>query len=93
MTSFPNTMALPLSRPISDHIPCVIKIGTLIPRGKKITFENYWIEHSDFKHIVANAWNIPLGFTDSAKCINAKLKNLRRALKNWAKDLSCLKRE
>lgn len=35
MTSFPDTIALPLSRPISDHIPRVIKIGTnLIPKSK-----------------------------------------------------------
>jgi hypothetical protein len=28
---------------------------------------------------------------DAAKCLNAKFKNLRRALKHWARSLSCLK--
>jgi len=32
MTSFPNTIVLPLAKPISDHLPCVIKVGTSIPR-------------------------------------------------------------
>jgi retron-type reverse transcriptase len=49
------------------------------------------LQHSQFKEIVQNAWNIPVGFTDSAKRINAKFKNLRRALKLWAKNLPCLK--
>jgi hypothetical protein len=42
---------------------------------------------------VQSIWNIPVGFTDSAKKINAKLKNLRRGLKFWAKNLPCLKKE
>jgi hypothetical protein len=41
--------------------------------------------HSEFKNIVKNAWEIPIGFTDSAKAIIAKLNNLRRAIKLWAK--------
>jgi hypothetical protein len=49
------------------------------------------LQHSHFKDIVQNAWNIPVGFNDSAKMINAKYKNLRRALKLWAKNLPCLK--
>jgi hypothetical protein len=40
---------------------------------------------------VQNIWNIPIGFTDSAKRINAK--NLRRGLKLWAKNLPYLKKQ
>ena len=43
--------------------------------------------------IVLAAWNIPVGFTDPAKKVNAKFKNLRRAIKLWAKSLSCLKKQ
>ena len=32
-----------------------------------------------------------MGNLDAVKTLNAKLKNLRRALKLWAKSLSCLK--
>jgi hypothetical protein len=40
---------------------------------------------------VENAWNIPINYPDSAKKINAKLKNLRRGLKLWAQKIPCIK--
>jgi hypothetical protein len=81
--SYPSTFVFPLVKPTSDHLPCVISIGTKIPRAKLFRFENYWLQHSGFTDIVKNAWNIPVSFTNSAKRINAKLKNVRRALKIW----------
>ena len=81
MTTFPNTILLPLAKPISDHLPCVKKIGTSIPKARVFRFENYWLQHSDFKQVVAAAWNIPVGNLDAVKSLNAKFKNLRRALK------------
>jgi hypothetical protein len=71
----------------------VISVGTKIPRPKIFRFENYWLQHSAFKEIVENAWNIPVSYSNSAKRINAKLKNVRRALKLWSKNLPCLKRQ
>jgi hypothetical protein len=41
--------------------------------------------------VVQNIWNIPVGYSDSAKRINAKFKSLRRGLKFWAKNMPCLK--
>jgi hypothetical protein len=89
--SYPSTIVYPLTRPTSDHVPCVISIGTKIPKAQLFRFENFWLQDSDFKQIVQNIWNIPIGFTDSAKKINAKLKNLRRGLKHWSKNVPCLK--
>ena len=91
MTTFPNTIVLPLAKPIFNHLPCVNKIGTAIPKARVFIFENYWLQHSDFKQVVPNAWNIPVGNLDPAKCLNAKFKNLRRALKLRARSLSFLK--
>jgi hypothetical protein len=81
--SYPNSMVYSLVKPISDHLPCVIAIDTKIPRSNIFRFENYWLQHSDFMQIVQNAWNIPVNHSNSAKRINAKLKNLRRAIKLW----------
>lgn len=39
MTTFPDTMVLPLARPISDHLPCMVKIGTSIPKSNIFRFE------------------------------------------------------
>ena len=90
--SYPSTFVYPLVKPTSDHLPCVIAIGTKIPRAKIFRFENYWMQHSEFRNIVENAWSIPIGHLDSAKNINAKFKNLRRGLKLWSKNLPCLKK-
>jgi hypothetical protein len=54
----------------------------LVPRSLKQIF-------SDIK--ITRSWNIRVGFTDSAKLINARFKNLRRALKLWSKNLPCMK--
>ena len=51
------------------------------------------MKREEFKEIVSNAWCIPVGFQDAAKSINAKFKNVRRALKLWAKNIPCLKSE
>jgi hypothetical protein len=42
---------------------------------------------------VENAWNIPTNYSDSANRVNANFKNLRRAIKLWAKQLPCLKQQ
>jgi hypothetical protein len=91
-TSYPSTFVYPLVKPTSDHLPCVISIETRIPRAQIFRFENFWLQDSEFKNIVQSCWNIPVGFTDSAKRINAKLKNLRRGLKLWSKNLPCLQK-
>ena len=33
-TIYPNTEVLPMAKPISDHIPCKVMIGTSIPKVK-----------------------------------------------------------
>jgi hypothetical protein len=90
--NYPTTLVYPLVKPISDHVPCVVSIETKIPKAKKFRFENYWLSHSDFQSVVQAAWNIPVEFSDSAKRVNGKFKNLRRSLKLWAKNLRCLKK-
>ena len=79
--SYPATIASALSKPVSDHVPCVIDIDTKMPTSNVFRFENYWLQYESFKQIVQNAWNIPVGHLDKAKLVNAKLKNTRRALK------------
>jgi hypothetical protein len=90
-STYPSTLVYPLVKPTSDHVPCVISIGTSIPKARVFRFENYWLQHSDFKQIVENSWKILVGYTDPAKRITAKLKNLRKSIKTWAKNLPCLR--
>jgi hypothetical protein len=46
--SFPATFVQPLPRPISDHTPYVLHIGTTIPKDKTFRFENYCVDHPGF---------------------------------------------
>jgi hypothetical protein len=89
--SYPSTMVYPLSKPTSNHVLCVVAIGTKIPRARIFRFENFWLNHSSFKGILENAWNIPVNYSDSAKRINAKFKNQRRGLKLRAQKIPCIK--
>jgi hypothetical protein len=51
-----------------------------------------WLQHSDFKKIVENSWNIPVGHTYPTKKITTKLKNLRKNIKLWAKKMPSLRK-
>lgn len=87
---YPSTLLLPMSKPTSDHIPCIVQIGTRIPKAKVFRFENYWMQHPGFMEIVQAAWNIQVRAINSASRIAAKFKNLRRVLRRWSKGISRL---
>lgn len=86
--SFPATTVQPLSRPISDHVPFVINIGTKIPKASCFRFENHWVEHKDFLKIVDLHWNSAPYFANAAKCLSQRLKQVRMGLKSWSKSFS-----
>lgn len=89
--SFPSTMAIPLAKTTLDHIPILIKIGTTIPKAQLFRFENFWLQHPQFKEVVKQIWDQEVNEVDSAKCIAAKFKRLGKGLKNWARTISSLK--
>jgi endonuclease/exonuclease/phosphatase family metal-dependent hydrolase len=41
ISDYPNTLMLSLAKTTSDHVPCMIQIGTSIPTTKVFRFENY----------------------------------------------------
>ncbi|XP_073355017.1 uncharacterized protein [Aegilops tauschii subsp. strangulata] len=90
-TVFPNTMVLPLGKPVSDHIPCVVTIESKIPKSKLFRFENYWVNHEGFSDIVQRSWSKPCHAPNSAALICKKMKNLRYELKLWSRGISKLK--
>jgi hypothetical protein len=82
---------LPLAKVISDHTPCVIKIGTSIPKAQLFRFENFWADQPGFLEMVDLVWNSDSSVSSSVTRIAAKFKLLRRVLKRWAKGISKLK--
>ena len=84
-------MVSPLARPTSDHVPCVVSIGTSIPKPAVFRFENHWIRMPGFMDKVRSIWQIECP-GDAAKCISSKLKLLRKGLKKWSTSFSSLNR-
>ena len=89
-TTFPNTMAHPLSRIGSDHTPISIQVGTSIPKAQLFRFENHWLEFDGFYDTVNTLWNSSPYISDTALAINFKFKHLRAGLKKWCKKHSNL---
>lgn len=90
ISQYPNTLLLPLSRPTSDHTPCMAKIGTRIPKAQVFRFENYWVDQPGFLELVQHVWNSEVNGTNSATILAAKFKLLRRVLKRWGQSLANL---
>jgi hypothetical protein len=66
-------------------------MSTDIPKSKVFRFENYWLLHDDFIQVMQHGWNVPVPYSDKAKRLGGKFKNLRRVLRNWYSKLSNLK--
>lgn len=75
----------------SDHVPCLVFIGTSIPSRHLFRFENYWLTHEDFKAQVQVGWLPGQVHSDPAKNIIAKFKYLWQTLRIWSRSLSNLK--
>jgi hypothetical protein len=91
ISDYPNTLMLPLAKTTSDHVPCMIQIGTSIPKAKVFRFENYWVDQRGFLDMVKLVYSKDFKTNNSASKVAAKLKELRRTLKKWAKGISKLK--
>jgi len=87
---YPNTLMLPMSKPISDHIPCMVQIDTAIPKAEVFRFENFWVEQPDFLDLVQNTWNNEVRASNSVTKITAKFKLPRKTLKKWTKSISTI---
>jgi hypothetical protein len=88
---YPNTLVLPMAKPISDHIPCKVVISTNIPKSKVFRFENFWPEISGFLDTVKSSWSSqPVNKTNPASILAAKFKTLKQRLKSWSRQFSNL---
>lgn len=81
--AYPNTLVLPLAKPISDHIPCKVVISTCIPKANIFRFENFWPDHPGFMDVVQDAWSTPI-----PRCQNAARLILAKLLTMYQKLLS-----
>ena len=56
----PNTYVTTLCMETSDHVPCLVTIGTDIPKSGTFRFENYLMEHENFMEVIQHGWSIPI---------------------------------
>jgi hypothetical protein len=76
-----------LERDVSDHCPLIIKYNNDDWGPKPFRFNNYWLQHRDFKEVVTNEWNSQqitgwMGFV-----LKERLKGLKGVIKNWSKEV------
>jgi hypothetical protein len=72
ITFLPNAWASGLSRDTSDHTPCLTSAATNVPKPNVFRFENFWLEHHQFRDVFQHGWSLPVPQSDKAKKISAK---------------------
>lgn len=88
--SYPTTSVICLARPISDHVQYVVSVDSHIPKASLFRFENYWVEFPGFFDVVKLHWESNPFYSNMAKTISGKFKQLIKGLKSWSKGLSNL---
>ncbi|XP_074283610.1 uncharacterized protein LOC141608150 [Silene latifolia] len=85
LLTFPQTAAQFLPPGVSDHCPALLTFpGDPVPK-RQFKFLDCWIDHPDFHHKVAAAWNIRVTGNSMFRLM-AKLKNTRVCLKQLHAD-------
>jgi mannosylglycoprotein endo-beta-mannosidase len=91
ISTFPNTLVIPLAKNGSDHVPCIVNIDTNIPKAKIFRFDNYWVSMPGFLECVSNSWEKESHKSYSSAIVADKMKRLRYELKKWHVSLTKLK--
>lgn len=89
--SYPTMSVCALDRISLDHCPCVVTISTAIPKSIVFRFENYWLQLQGYQQTLNENWNSIPVVSDRAKSVTAKLKNLRKVLREWQSSMRNLK--
>ena len=78
---YPNTKVTAMAKPIPDHMPCLVSIGSSIPASKIFRLESYWVQQRCFFDVVNTSWSKPSYLHNSAARICQKMRRLTYALK------------
>lgn len=90
--SFPATTVTTLSRPISDHVPYVVKMDSHIPKASIFRFENFLVQFPGFFGTVQLHWHSNPYYANMARTISTRFKQLRVGLRKWSREISQLNR-
>lgn len=80
---FPNTSIASLTRFVSDHVPLIISIDTIIPRPALFRFENRWALRPACRLTIQSSWAAAQTRSTHALSLAAAFKRSRSDLKTW----------
>lgn len=83
----PSTILSSLTRTTFDHVPLRIDVSTVIPKSTLFRFENFWVSAAGYREVLASAWHFQTSNSDTSAVLTAKLKETRRALREWRKQI------
>jgi hypothetical protein len=86
-STFPNTLAEPMARRGSDHVPILIQIGSKIPKCQIFRFEEFWLEFEGLNEVVEKHWQHQGHYKNATQDMTARFKSLRHGIKKWSKHL------
>jgi len=71
---------------LSDHAPLLLSTGTLKPNARhRFKFELGWLLRDGFDDMVKRVWSAPVPGNSPVRRWNAKIRNLRKYLRGWAR--------
>lgn len=84
LLEFPNHVLRPLSSDSSDHCPLLLQLNVLGESKRRFRFESFWVRLPGFCDVVANAWTSLPPQSDPFRTVDAKLRNVAKALTSWS---------
>jgi hypothetical protein len=75
------------ARDVSDHCPLILRYNNDDWGPKPFRFNNYWIQHKQFKEVVVNAWNAQHYIGWMGYVLKERLKGIKGVIKEWSKEV------
>ncbi|MCH87429.1 transposon TX1 putative protein, partial [Trifolium medium] len=72
-----------LSRDVSDHCPLVLRYSSSDWGPKPFRFNNFWLQNSEFKEVIKNAWESQRVEGWMEFILKERLKGLKVIIKEW----------